>query len=179
MSFDVEFRGAGEALERLTGLNAQVKRAEVNAINALSTIAKREFVEDINDATGIKKSLIRKSIASSRASSRKPMAQLLPSSKRVPVTQYKYKPNLSPHPTRARIVIDYIGGEKKLAGFINPKGRKKAPLRRKGKGVRYAYGPSIASTFKLLLTGDRHSSYQKRIAELFEEKLDDQINKGA
>jgi hypothetical protein len=76
--------------------------------------------------------------------------------------------------------VGFVGGEKIAAGFINPLSRHKLPLRSRTHKAKLpkpqiAYGPSIASAFKLTVNDDMLGRFQWRIAEIFEEKLAHQM----
>lgn len=176
MGYDVYIEGADRLQSLIGALDKEVKRAEVNAVNAMATLARKEIAQEIGSDTGISSTYVRRSMRISRGSQRLPVARVVPSSAGVPVNEYRYRARATSVPTRAQILVGFVGGEKVAAGFINPLSRHKLPLRSRSHKAKLpkpeiAYGPSIASAFKLLINDDKLSGYQARVAEIFEEKL--------
>jgi len=139
----------------LDGLSRGVLRAARNGMNRSITVGKRHTAAEIATGTGLKKKQVRGALASKRAGSRNPAARLVASSRGLPATDYPVRVQrvgYGKNATRGRIVLPWFGREKVAAGFINPLGKKGAPLRtrsHKGKFTRPrpAVGPSVAAAF--------------------------------
>jgi len=184
MSYTLQTQGADQLSELLGALPKETDRAQRNALNSAATEFKRGFVNDISAGTGLKKKLVRRNISVRRAKGERMEARIIPVSQGLPITEYIWRPEPAGHPTRARILIRWFGGWKVAAGFINPEADRPLPMRTitsRGRLKRpiLAHGLSVASAFKHVRDDGRLDRYSARLAEIFEEKLEDQINRRA
>jgi len=184
MSYTLQTQGADRLAELFGAMTREVDRAERNALNAAATEFKRGFVKDISAGTGLKKKLVRARIRVSRAKGAASEARIIPDSQGLPITEYTWRPEPAGHPTRARILIRWFGGWKVAAGFVNPESARPLPMktitsRGRLKKPVLAHGVSVAAAFKYVRDDGRLDRYAARLAEIFEEKLEDQINRRA
>ncbi|WP_286801316.1 phage tail protein [Marinobacter sp. UBA2498] len=180
MTYSIETQGADRLASLFGALETEVARAQVNAINAGATEFRRGFVDDIHQATGLKKKLLRERIRIRRAKQANPQARLVPDSQGLPITEYVWRPEPAGHPTRARILIRWFGGWKVAAGFVNPEADTPLPMKTitsRGRLRRpvLAHGISVAAAFKVARDDGRLDRYGARLAEIFEDKLADQL----
>lgn len=180
MTYSIEAQGADRLASLLGALDTEVARAQVNAINAAATEFRRGFVDDIHRGTGLKKKLVRERIRVSRAKQKSPVARLVPDSQGLPITEYTWRAEPAGHPTRARVLIRWFGGWKVAAGFVNPETDRPLPMKTITSRGRFrrpvlAHGISVAAAFKIVRDDGRLDRYGARLAEIFEEKLADQI----
>jgi hypothetical protein len=180
MTYSVITQGEDRLGELFGALEKEVLRAQVNTLNAAGTEFRRDFVDDIHQATGLKKKLLRQRIRISRAKQKTLQAKLVPDSQGLPITEYTWRPEPAGHPTRARILIRWFGGWKVAAGFINPEADRPLPMKTitsKGRFRRpvLAHGISVAAAFKVARDDGRLDKYSARLAEIFEEKMADQV----
>ncbi|KMQ75300.1 phage tail protein [Marinobacter subterrani] len=184
MSYTLQTQGADRLASLLGAFDKETERAQKNALNAAASEFKRGFVNDISAGTGLKKKLVRGRIRVSRAKGAAGEARIIPDSQGLPITEYTWRPEPAGHPTRARILIRWFGGWKVAAGFINPESERPLPLKTitsKGRRRRpvLAHGVSVAAAFKHVRDDGRLDRYSARLAEIFEEKLEEQINRRA
>jgi len=185
MSYTLQTQGADRLAALLGALPDETERAQRNALNAAATEIKRSFVDEISGGTGLKKKLVRQGIRVSRAKRATSEARIIPDSQGLPITEYTWRPEPAGHPTRARVLIRWFGGWKVAAGFINPESDRPVPLKTitsRGRSRRpmLAHGVSIAAAFKYVRDDEQKmATYAARLAEIFEEKLEDQINQRA
>lgn len=92
MTYSIETQGADRLASLFGALETEVARAQVNAINAGATEFRRGFVDDIHQATGLKKKLLRERIRIRRAKQANPQARLVPDSQGLPITEYVWRP---------------------------------------------------------------------------------------
>lgn len=180
----LEVEGFEQAKAFFGSLEKEVKKAEINTLNTMASLIRKDTVNTISQETGIKQSLVSKATQTSRAGLNRPEAKVLASALGTPAHRFTHRAELTGNnKTRGRIVIRWIGGtERVVSGFINPLGKRQYTLRsrnKKGrlKTLKTAYGPSISSAMKQVLNAQRLGSYQNKIVETFEQKLADQINK--
>ena len=183
MSYTLQTQGADRLSSLLGSIPKETERAQRNALNAAATEFKRGFVNDISAGTGLKKKLVRGRIRVSRAKGAGD-ARIIPDSQGLPITEYTWRPEPAGHPTRARVLIRWFGGWKVAAGFINPEADRPIPMKTitsRGRLRRpaLAHGVSVAAAFKYVRDDGRLDRYSARLAEIFEEKLEDQINQRA
>lgn len=151
----IKFPNRREFDARLNNVLRGVRRAVVNSMNRAGTVGRREITTRISGATGVKQKLVRGGLKKTdRASFNRPELTIRTLSHGIPAREYRHSIESSgDNPTRGRIRVAWVtGGGKIAAGFINPFGRRKAPLRtRTHKGQlpqpQLAYGPSIAAAF--------------------------------
>ncbi len=173
--------GVEETLRYLDDLGARgdvvARRASTQAAADLRS---SWMVQTLSGETGISRSVVLRNMALKRANPRYPDARINFSGSGVLVRDYRYRSRVvDARHNRAQIVLDWVGGTKVAAGFINPRGRKKTPLstrssRTTSRGKTYTYnrgrlvdalGPSIASAFKALPEDQVQQQAQARLAE--------------
>jgi len=184
MSYTLQTQGADRLAKLLGSLPKETERAQRNALNTGATEFKRSFVDDISAGTGLKKKLVRGRIRVSRAKGSDGEARVIPDSRGLPITEYTWRPEPAGHPTRARVLVRWFGGWKVAAGFVNPEADRPLPMKTitsRGRLRRpvLAHGFSVALAFKHVRDDGRLDRYAARLAEIFEEKLEDQINRRA
>lgn len=167
-----------ERAQQLFGLTErEAKKAAIAAVNATAAEVRKEMLNETKQATGIKMRTLQQRSRIRRASNRRAYTEVLASAEGIPVKEYRYRAQSTAIPTRAKIVADFIGGQKIAAGFINPLGKHKSPLRSKNhkgklKRPESAIGFSLASAFSRLRQQEgRMEKIQVRLAEIFEDKL--------
>ena len=200
MSIDVIFQGAKGGAEQFGIEPARYARIEVNALNRAGTWIRRYLlVEPLSKATGIRRAILNDRIALRRASTNLPAARIVPSSHGIPARCYKHRADpVDGSGTRARIMVDWIEGEKVAAGFINPASTRRLPLATRSvrernlkgrpklnphiKEYRYNYvvpqnamGPSAAALFRVVDTATLHSDAADRVAYEFNVDLDKEL----
>ena len=156
----VSLTGLKETLKQLDELGRQGDQIARDAATKAATLLRQTYlVQAISSGTGIKSKTIMRYSYIKKATAKYENARINFSGSGIPVTEYKYRLKRITD-TRAKIMLEWLGGEKLAAGFINPKGKKRAPLstvNRKTKGSKtYTYrqgkmenalGPSLATIF--------------------------------
>lgn len=171
MNIDIQSIGLEAAFNRLNISERTLASTRTNALNRAATRIRRQIVDEIRQPTGLKRKTVNAGIAIHRAGTQRDYALIIPESQGIPVSAYRYTfQPVGSAPTRARILVGWPGGQKIAAGFINPRGRQRAPLRtRSHRGPmprpRPAIGPSIAAAFREVVTPTAIDQYQERVAE--------------
>lgn len=194
--------GDTKALEELlSATEKEVARAQRNACNRTATAVRRMLAARIQAGTGLPDAFVRGRIRIYRAGGNFGDAKVVPSSAGVPVDRYVWR--FVPQPkvmSRATIFVRWFGGEKPAAGFVNPLGKRQAPLRtyskregRPGKSgtsraaVAYVYktekpesalGPSVAAAARVVIDDAFLAETQALLASHFEKALANQVEKG-
>lgn len=178
MSLTVNITGLTEALADLRATASEIDKACVKAVNeAASEIRRKLLVSAMSARTGIDPKLLTQRIYIRRATAGRAEASIAPSSAGIEVTNYDW--HYTPVPgsvTRAQIKVKWITGIKIAAGFVNPHGKQKLPLRTRtdgGKPYRphEALGPSAAAQFKALVDSGVRQSAQDILRRQFDKAL--------
>lgn len=151
----IEQRGLADAIQAIGALKGEVARAARGSVGATATATRRRLVVLAMAETGLRRALLNSRTPIRR--SNRPgdyRAQIRPSRAGIPVPDYRWTHQPTGHPTRHRILIDWPGGKKVAAGFVNPFGQYKAPLttRLKGHALAVALGPSAAALLSILFS---------------------------
>lgn len=151
----IERRGLAEAIQAIGALKGEVARAARGSVGTTATATRRRLVVLAMAETGLRRALLNSRTPIRR--SNRPgdyRAQIRPSQKGIPVPDYRWTHQPTGHPTRHRILIDWPGGKKVAAGFVNPFGQYQAPLttRLKGHDLAVALGPSAAALLSILFS---------------------------
>ncbi|GEM_PF-2837750 len=157
--------GLTEIIRQLDELGRQGDTIARSAASAAARQLRDNYiVQALAGATGISTAIVRKAAAVKKATPKYEAARINFSGSGIPVREYNYRARRTRHPTRAQILVDWIGGgEKVAAGFINPLGTG-VPLStrnqragRNGKTYTYrkgkmteALGPSLATAYLAL-----------------------------
>lgn len=161
----VTVTGLAEVLSWLDELGREGDAVARNAAsNAAQMLRDHYIVHALSGDTGLSSAIVRKYARVKKATPKYETARINFSGSGIPVREYRYRARPTRHPTRAQILIDWVGGgEKVAAGFINPLG-KAVPLSarnqragRNGKVYTYRKGkladamaPSLASAYLAL-----------------------------
>jgi len=151
MSTQITVKGLDEVLAILKPLPRELSRAAINTLNKGATAARKLIVDPAVSATGMRRAALNGQIPIQRATSRFLVSRVRPKSSGIPVPEYKWRHEeagkwrnvTTPsgesysvrNPTRHRILVNWPGGEKVAAGFVNPFGSYQAPISTR----RYAY----------------------------------------
>lgn len=183
MVFVVSTQGLKATAEMLGALREEASKASTLAVSQVSREIRKEFVDDIHEGTGLKKTLLRAGIRveSTHKKNGWGYARLVSSAKGLPITEYTWRAESAGHPTRARILIRWFGGWKVSPGFINPSSNTPLPLKTdlgatKLRKPALAHGISIAAAFKVVRDDGRASRYGARLAEVYEQNLQQLIS---
>ena len=196
MNFDVAIEGAEGGAESL-GIDPKLyERMQINAVNRTGRWVKRVLlVEPLSKATGIKTKILNDRIQLRNATKATPAASIVPSSRGIAARSFRHRAApVQGSKVRARVMVDWLEGEKVAAGFINPLSTRKLPLatrsvreRKVKKGARnphikqYRYnyqtpknaqGPSAAAMFKVAVTQAMRDQAADKLAEEFNVELD-------
>lgn len=175
--FHVRSDGFDSVLRNLDLLDEDIRRSGRSAVNKTLTAIRKKLVNEIHRDTGINKRYLRTRLKVRRAGLRRRSGYVVPSSASVPVAEYRGVTLESVSPTRARIYVPWVGGGRKLAaGFVNPRGKMRVPLRSRSHKGRLrspepALGPSVAAAVSELFDDDFRAEVQHVLAANFEEAL--------
>lgn len=200
MSVDVFMQGAEGGAESFGIDPVRYARMEVNALNRAGRwIARVLLVEPISKATGIRKTILADRISLRQASTGLPVARIVPSSHGIPARCYRHRAEpVDSSGVRARILVDWIEGEKVAAGFINPASTRRLPLATRSvrernlkkpakhnphiKQYRYNYvvpqdamGPSAAALFRAIDGPGLRTQAADKVVEEFSLGLDKEL----
>lgn len=199
MKLSITARDVRQARQDLAKLNRRVEPVIRGTLNTTVThTRKSEVMPDLSRIIAGGRRALNRRLIIKRAGSRRTNARLIPSSSGVEVEQYKRWGFHAVDPTRAIVWVQGVTGRKIAAGFVNPKGAKRKPLRThsaRTAGVgklggaprtyRYstakpepALGPSVAYWFHLLMTGARIRRVHSFMIAEFERRLAAEIEKG-
>lgn len=166
--------------QRLNLSPAEFLRAMRNSSNRTARTARRELVVQIQQLTGIKRKILNANIRVLTMRGKWRSARVAPSSEGIPISDYRYSfQPINNSKIRARILVDWVSGGKKVAaGFVNPLGQQRAPLRTrsaKGKLARPepAIGPSVAAMFPYLLD----STFVNHISDVLQANFAEDLGK--
>lgn len=199
MTFTVELLNAAGGDLSLGIDPARYLRAQINSVNRTARWAKRVLmVEPFSKATGVRRVIFNDRIRVQTATTNRPEAQIIPSSRGIPARNFKHRGvRVDGSGLRARILVAWWRGEKVAAGFINPHSRRALPLatrsvreRNVGAGARnpslrqYRYdyevprdalGPSAAALFREAVNDSTREQVANRLAEEFNHDLDKEL----
>ena len=188
-----------QARQDLAKLNRRVEPVIRGTLNTTVTnTRKAEVMPDLSRIIAGGRRELNRRLIIKRAGSKRTNARLIPSSSGVEVEQYKRWGFGAVDPTRGVIWVQGVTGRKIAAGFVNPKGSKRAPLRTHSsraarvaklggamRDYRYstakpeaALGPSVAYWFHILMTGSRLRRIQNFMLAEFDRRLAAEIAKG-
>jgi hypothetical protein len=161
--------GFNELVKQLDGLGRQ---GDVLARKVASSAARwlrdSYVVQALSGSTGLSSAIVRKGAVVKAATVKYPSARINFSSSGILVREFNWRARRTNHPTRAQILVDWIGGSEKVAaGFVNPRGagvplstrnqraakNGKVYTYRKGK-MTEAMGPSLAAAYLALPESD-------------------------
>lgn len=148
--------GIGETLSFLESLGKEGDRiAAQAATQTAQSLRANTIAKLISQRTGVPAAAVKEASTVRAAKASDPTASIVFSSSGIPVHMYRYRMKSTRAPTRAQILVNWVaGGEKLAAGFINPRGKRRAPLSTRYKGAgkppkpRGALGPSIAAAYR-------------------------------
>tara|TARA_R110002167_G_scaffold188319_1_gene389829 strand:- start:12886 stop:13458 length:573 start_codon:yes stop_codon:yes gene_type:complete len=157
--------------------DAIARQASTEAANDLRN---NWMARQLSSHTGISRTIVQKHMAVKRANQKYLNARINFSGAGILVRDYSYtKRVVSTKDNRAQILVDWVGGQKVAAGFINPRGRSQVPLSTRNQkttktGKTYTYrrgqmveamGPSLASVYLALPEDAVQRQAQVRLAE--------------
>lgn len=175
--FHVRSDGLESISRHLDLLDEDIQRAGRSAVNKTLTVIRKKLVNQIHQDTGISRKRLRARFRTKRAGLRRRVGYVVAESWGVPAHWYRgvtYEPVSR---TRARVYVPWVGGGRKLvSGFINPSGKKRAPLRAwthksKLRVPETALAPSVAAVVKQIVDDGFRDDVRKVLAEKFEEAL--------
>lgn len=161
----VSVTGLEETLTMLDELGKKGDSIARQASSKAATAIRQGFlIRMMSGSTGLSRRTILRYSYTQKATPKYESARVNFSGAGIPATEYRYKmKRTGSSPTRAQILVDWLGGQKLAAGFINPLGKNKAPLATRsqktlanGKGYTYrkklgtALAPSLATLYLAL-----------------------------
>lgn len=173
MTYTVSGQALDGAIDAISELGELVEVAKLNAINSAAKEFRTEIIGDISSGTGLGRRLVRSRTRVERATKRRDQAKIISSSQGLPITEYTWRQESAGHPTRARILIRWFGAWKVVPGFVNPMSRRPLPMKtiKGSKRPVLAHGLSVAAGFKVVRDDGRLERYAERLAEIFQEKI--------
>lgn len=182
----VELSGLDAVLNQLHKLGKEGDKIAREAATRAATLVRQNFLVGlISEQTGISRSVIMRYTYIKRATPKYEHARINFSGAGIEVGEYRYQIKKL-DATRARILVDWLGGMKIAAGFVNPSSKNKHPLRtrshktsRSGKGYSYetglskALGPSLATAYLAIPSQAIDREAQKFLGEELINMLDD------
>ena len=183
----VKLTGLEDILIQLDRIGKEGDEIAREASTKAATLLRQNYlVSMIRGEVGISRNVIMRYTKLKKATAKYEHARINFSGAGVPVSEYNYRQQRVSE-TRARIIIDWVGGEKVAAGFINPKGKKAAPLSSRNQrttknGKTYTYkntrpeealGLSIATLYQALPSGDIEKEAVKLMGNELIAMLDD------
>lgn len=177
---DFDHRGLVNFVEKTEQMPAAIRRASRRSLNDQARDSKRELSSQIS-TDGISRAKAGGQIEVRRATNKKQVAVLRPTSRRIPFKYWKttVKPTDSTG-TRASVWIRKDGQLMRVWGFLNPKSKKRRILTRYRKAgedrIRDAAGHSIKLHFQAAIADGRYLSAVKddlsrRWIDYFNEEL--------
>jgi len=188
-----------QARQDLAKLNRRIEPVIRGTLNTTVTNTRKvEVLPDLSRVIAGGRRELNRRLVIKRAGSKRTNARLIPSSSGVEVEQYKRWGFGAVDPTRAVIWVQGVTGRKVAAGFVNPKGAKRKPLRTHSsrsakvaklggaqRDYRYrtakpepALGPSVAYWFYILMSATRLRRINGFMLAEFERRMAAEIAKG-
>lgn len=125
---EVSLTGIEEVVSMLDRLGREGDNLSNEAATRAATVLRQGYlVSLISGATGIKRSTLLRFMYAKKASKQHPYSRVNFSGAGIPVSEYKYQMRRISQ-TRAQILVNWFGGTKVAAGFINPSSSNKHPL---------------------------------------------------
>lgn len=201
MRMQVTMAGTELARARLAEIGREVEPDLRLALNGTARWGRKElYVPDLLRFFGSRR-FLNKAMVIKLAGTRRLNARIIPSSSGVVVKERKgWRWAGAQAPTRAQIFVPDIGGMKLAAGFVNPHGKRKAPLATysskarvlkkpsRVSATRYRYtwggraydalGPSVAYYFKRLTGPARVRMINARLQQEFERRVNKRLARG-
>lgn len=182
----VQLSGLDAVLNQLDALGKEGDKIAREAATRAATLLRQNFLVGlISEQTGISRSVIMRYTYIKRATPKYEHARINFSGAGVEVGEYRYQIKKL-DATRAQILVDWLGGMKVAAGFVNPSSKSKKPLRtrsqktlKSGKGYTYetalgnALGPSLATAYLAIPSQAIDREAQKFLGEELINMLDD------
>jgi len=187
----VTVTGLDETIKMLDDLGKKGDQIARNASSRAATLMRQGYlVQAMTSATGLSRRTIMRYSYVKRATPKYESARINFSGSGIPATEYKYSLKRTSVATRAQVLVEWLGGQKLAAGFINPLGKAKHPLMtrsqkttRNGKSYTYrkplqtALAPSLATLYLSLPEGevDNEASeiLSRELVTLLDELLDE------
>ncbi|QEL55501.1 hypothetical protein [Chromobacterium paludis] len=195
MKIDVQLSELALANAELVATGQQIDRALRRAVRVTATTIRREMVvEPIMARTGLRRKSVNQRLAlkfdkpgkdggTANILSGPHVARIVPSAKGIRVTEFRRYEVQAITRTRARILIPWVdGGKKVVAGFVNPSGSKLKPMRTRSRNKplpypRTALAPSVASMVKAMYDSQFVADAGARLEAQFELEIAKEIDK--
>ncbi|MEH6564640.1 MAG: hypothetical protein V7756_04865 [Halopseudomonas sp.] len=199
MRLSLDVKQIKEAEDVLRGLGRSVDPVLRGTLNSTGSYARtNEFGPPLRKLFR-RKGRVSRGLALKRAGTKRHEARIIAASSGVEVPEYARWGYTPISPTRAVVWVAGLNGHKVAAGFVNPAGSKRAPLRtrssRKAKvaklggaqrDYRYntarpetALGPSLAYWFQSVVSQGAIKRVNEFMLAEFDRRLNAEINKGA
>lgn len=124
----VTVTGLNDILNQLNNIGRDGDKVAREAATRAATLLRQNYlVSLIKEQTGLKRSVIMDFSYVKKATPKYAHARINFSGAGIPVLEYRYQTRRLSD-TRAQILVDWLGGMKVAAGFVNPKGKNKVPL---------------------------------------------------
>ena len=190
---DVTITGLTSALTLLDTLGKQGDRiARDAATNAARTLRAEYLTQALSSQTGVSVRIVRSRLNVKKATQQYPAARVNFSGAGVLVRDYKYTLQRvsGGGGTRARLIVNWVGGKKLAAGFANPRGSQRTPLATRnskttsrGKTYNYrtgkmvdALGPSMAAAYLAMPQGQVSAAAEKELQAAAFTLIDEVLN---
>ena len=182
--------GLEETLRMLDELGKKGDQIAREASSRAATLIRQTYlVQAMTSDTGLNRRTIMRYSYLKKATPKYDAARINFSGSGIPATEYKYSMKKLA-PTRAQILVDWLGGQKLAAGFINPLGKAKHPLRTRSQKMlsnskNYTYrkktepalAPSLAKLYLSLPEGEVENEsttiLSSELVTLLDELLDE------
>jgi len=185
--------GMTDALALLDKLGARGDAiARSAATMAARTLRASYLVGVLSRESGIKQSVVLRNMVAKPADKKYPAARVNFSGAGILVKDYSHRHRVvgGAGGTRAQILVDWVGGTKVAAGFINARGQRKAALStrnskttKRGKTYTYrqgklmdAMGPSLATLYQALPDGQVRAESESALSAALNQLLDEVFN---
>ncbi|AQZ96558.1 hypothetical protein ACFSB1_10725 [Halopseudomonas phragmitis] len=189
MELGIKLQGVPFAEARLATVNRSIEPVLRGALNTTATSARRErYTKPLRVALPSRR--LNRRLVIKRARRGRMDARIIPSSSGIAVTEYSRWGFDPIDRTRARVWVMGPSGKKIAAGFVNPSGRRQAPLgtRSEKRGAKRTYtyqralgealAPSAAFWFKQLSGGATVRWVNGFLQREFERRIRLEIAKG-
>lgn len=129
MTIQIRLQGVEEQAGRLRDAERAVGRIEARVVNEVAAETRRDaLLKPIREATGLAATQLNKRITLRRARIGNPVAEIRADGSGIPATLFRFWVE-QVTATRGRIRVPWVGGSKLVAGFVNPRGEQRLPLR--------------------------------------------------
>jgi hypothetical protein len=176
----IKFSGLDDVNKELGALDVEITRAARNALDRTLRYGAREVVRTVSSHTGVPEAEVRTRMRTIRSRENDISGEIIGTTRGTPLQLFRgFRVTADPkNPTRGAVSVDVPEAAIPAAGFVNPRGRKQALLKRMpGGGVHSLVGPSVGKTMNSVDMQSLVDRLQEHLRDQYVDALQQQILK--